>query len=146
MNVLWIVIDCLRRDHLGCYGYHRNTSPNIDRIAREAVRFDQLISPHIPTQPAHTTLFSGRDAFAHQIVAQGGRRELDPSIRLLPDLLREQGYFTAAVDNIGRWIEPAFERYELYPRWSHDGSLPWRKGEEVSARALAILAQARQEP
>lgn len=146
MNVLWIVIDCLRRDHLGCYGYHRNTSPNIDRIAREAVRFDQLISPHIPTQPAHTTLFSGRDAFAHQIVAQGGRRELDPSIRLLPDLLREQGYFTAAVDNIGRWIEPAFERYDMYPRWSHDGSLPWRNGEEVSARALALLEQARHDP
>jgi arylsulfatase A-like enzyme len=148
MNVVWIVIDCLRRDHLGCYGYERNTSPNIDRLARESVRFDQLISPHIPTQPAHTTLFSGRDVFDHQIVAQGGRHELDPAIRLLPDLLREQGYYTAAVDNIGRWIEPAFERYDAYPRWNHDGSLPWRNGEEVSRRALEILgdASARAQP
>jgi len=109
MNVLWIVIDSLRRDRLGCYGYPRNTSPHIDRLARECVRFDQLISPHIPTQPAHTTLFSGRDVFDHQIVAQGGHRELDPRIRLLPDLLRERGYFTAAVDNIEAKIEEAPE-------------------------------------
>jgi arylsulfatase A-like enzyme len=146
MNVLWIVIDCLRRDHLGCYGYLRNTSPNIDRLARESVRFDQVISPHIPTQPAHTTLFSGRDVFAHQIVAQGGRQELDPAIRLLPEILRERGFFTAAVDNIERWFEPAFERYEKYPRWLHDGSLPWRNGEEVTARALELLQEAAARP
>ncbi len=142
MNVLWIVIDCLRRDHLGCYGYSRNTSPNIDRLARESIRFDQMISPHIPTQPAHTTLFSGRDVFDHQIVAQGGLQELDAEIRLLSDLLRERGYFTAAVDNIGRWIERSFERYEKYPRWNHDGTLPWRNGEEVTARALSCLQEA----
>lgn len=142
MNVLWIVIDCLRWDHLGCYGYRRNTSPHIDRFAGEAVRFDQVISPHIPTQPAHTTLFTGKDVFAHQIVAQGGTQELDPAVRLLPDLLRERGYFTGAVDNIGRWFRSAFERYEEYPRWSHDGSLPWRNGEEVTARALDLLREA----
>jgi len=142
VNVLWIVVDCLRRDHLGCYGYGRNTSPNIDRLARQSVRFDHVISPHIPTQPAHTTLFTGRDVFEHQIVAQGGTHELDPAIRLLPALLREQGYFTGAVDNIGRWIEPAFERYEKYPRWCHDGTLPWRNGEEVTARALDLLREA----
>ncbi|HEU4753823.1 MAG TPA: sulfatase, partial [Armatimonadota bacterium] len=129
--------------HLGCYGYQRRTSPNIDRLAREAVRFDGMISPHIPTQPAHTTLFTGRDVFAHQIVAQGGTQELDPAIRLLPDLLRERGWFTAAVDNIGRWIEPAFERYEKYPRWDHNGTLPWRNGEEVTAHGLEILNEAR---
>lgn len=146
MNILWIVIDCLRRDHLGCYGYSRLTSPHIDRLARSSVRFDQAISPHIPTHPAHTTVFSGRDVFEHQVVAQGAPQELDPQIRLLPDLLREQGYYTAAVDNIGRWIEPAFDRYEKYPRWSHDGTLPWRNGEEVTARGLDILNEAYGKP
>ncbi len=145
MNVLWIVIDSLRQDRLGCYGYPRATSPHLDGLARESVLFSQAISPHIPTQPAHTTLFSGRDVFEHQIVAQGGLRELDPAIRLLPDLLREQGYFTAAVDNIGRWIEPAFEAYDPYPRWSHDGTVPWRNGEEVTARGLRMLDQAARE-
>jgi arylsulfatase A-like enzyme len=139
MNLVWIVIDSLRADHLGCYGYPRRTSPHLDHLARACVRFDQAISPHIPTQPAHTTLFSGRDVFEHQIVAQGGSVELDRRICLLPELLRERGYFTAAVDNIGRWFEPVFDVYDPYPRWSHDGTLPWRNGEEVTARGLALL-------
>jgi arylsulfatase A-like enzyme len=142
MNVLWLVVDCLRPDHLGCYGYQRKTSPAIDTFARDCVRFEQAVSPHIPTQPAHTTLFSGQDVFTHQIVAQGGTHELDPSVRLLPSMLAEAGYFTGAVDNIGRWIERAFEHYDRYPRWDHDGSRPWRNGEEVTARAIALLERA----
>ncbi len=143
MNVLWIVVDCLRPDHMGCYGYRRRTTPHIDRFARDAVIFERMISPHIPTQPAHTTLFTGRDVFSHHVVAQGGNHELSPEIPLLPALLSERGYFTAAVDNIGRWIEPAFQRYEKYPRWNHDGTLPWRNGEEVTERALSILTEAK---
>ena len=139
MNVVWIVIECLRADRLGCYGYERPTTPNLDRLAREATRFTQCISPHIPTEPAHTSFFSSKDAFSHQIVAQGGKKEAGPSLRLLPQILRERGYFTAAVDNIGRWIEPAFEQYETYPRWSHDGSKPWRNGEQVTERGLRLL-------
>ena len=145
MNIVWILVDALRADRLGCYGYARPTSPHIDRFARQAARFDACISPHIPTQPAHTTLFSGRDVFDHQIVAQGGRQELDPALRLLPDLLRGEGYFTGAVDNIGRWFAPAFERYERYPRWDHDGSRPWRIGEAVTAPALSLLDEAHQD-
>jgi arylsulfatase A-like enzyme len=139
VNVVWIIIDCLRADRLGCYGYPRRVTPHIDRLAPRSVRFTQCISPHIPTQPAHTTMFTGRDVFAHQIVAQGGTQELDPAVPLLPALLREAGYTTAAVDNIGRWFRGAFEIYEDYPRWNHDGSLPWRVGEQVTERGLRLL-------
>jgi arylsulfatase A-like enzyme len=139
VNVVWIIIDCLRADRLGCSGYPRPTTPNLDRVAREGTRFNQCISPHIPTHPAHTSFFSSTDVFSHQIVAQGAKKEADPRLRLLPRLLREHGYFTAAVDNIGRWIEPAFEQYETYPRWNHDGSRPWRNGEQVTERALKLL-------
>jgi arylsulfatase A-like enzyme len=41
MRVLYVDIDTLRADHLGCYGYHRPTSPNIDRIAEQGVRLDR---------------------------------------------------------------------------------------------------------
>jgi arylsulfatase A-like enzyme len=110
-------------------------------MAREATRFTQCISPHIPTHPAHTSFFSSRDVFSHQIVAQGANKEPEPGLRLLPELLRERGYYTAAVDNIGRWIEPAFETYETYLRWNHDGTRPWRNGEQVTERALRIIDQ-----
>lgn len=143
MNILWIVLDSLRADRLGCSGSARPTTPHLDRFARGAVRLDQLLSPHIPTHPAHTTFFTGQDVFTHQIVAQGGYQEPDPWLPLLPVLLGEAGWFTGAVDNIGRWMEPAFERYVHYPRWNHDGSLPWRNGEEVTARALELLEAAR---
>jgi arylsulfatase A-like enzyme len=141
MNVVWIVIDCLRRDRLARGGSLRLTTPHLDRLAEQSVFFNQCISPHIPTQPAHTTFFSGHDVFSHQIVAQGGRQELDPRIRLLPDILRDQGFFTAAVDNIGRWIQPAFDHYDEYPRWDHDGTKPWRNGEQVTERAIRLLHQ-----
>lgn len=142
MNVVWMVLDSLRADRLGCYGSKRNTTPHLDRLAKECIRFDQVISPHIPTHPAHTTFFSGRDVFSHQIVAQGADVEPAPGTRLVPELLRERGYFTAAVDNMHRWFEPAFERYEPYPRWTHDGRLPWRNGEEVSEVGRRLLVEA----
>ena len=141
-NVLWIVIDAMRWDRMGFNGYHRPTTPILDGLAKSAVRFDQMISPHIPTHPAHTTLFSGRDVFDHQIVAQGGHKRPPAGIRYLPQILREHGYFTAAVDNIKLWIEPAFERYIPTDRWDHDGSRPWRNGEEVTQKGLAALQEA----
>ena len=142
LNVLWIVIDAMRADRVGCYGYHRPTTPNIDKLAESAVRFGQMISPHIPTHPAHTTLFSGLDAFSHQIVAQGGHERPPDGIRYLPQILREHGYFTAAVDNIKLWVEPTFERYVPTERWDHDSSRPWRNGEEVTEKGLRVLEEA----
>jgi arylsulfatase A-like enzyme len=139
VNVVWIIIDCLRADRLGSYGYVRPTTPNLDQVAREGTRFEQCISPHIPTQPAHTSFFSSTDVFTHQIVAQGASKVPEPGLQLLPQILRDRGYFTAAVDNIGLWIEAAFEQYETYPRWNHDGSRPWRNGEQVTEKALRLL-------
>ena len=57
-NVLLISVDSLRADHLGCYGYPRPTSPNIDRLAAEGVRFERALSPSPWTLPAHVTMLS----------------------------------------------------------------------------------------
>lgn len=52
LNVLLLTIDSLRPDHLGCYGYPREMSPNLDRLAREGVRFAQVINQTAWTTPS----------------------------------------------------------------------------------------------
>ena len=72
MRLLYVDIDSLRLDHLGCYGYHRNTSPNIDRIAQEGVRFTNVYVSDAPCLPSRTALWSGRTGFHTGVVNHGG--------------------------------------------------------------------------
>jgi choline-sulfatase len=52
MRLLYIDIDTLRSDHLGCYGYERATSPNLDALAAEGIRFDELYVSDSPCLPS----------------------------------------------------------------------------------------------
>jgi len=72
MRILYIDIDSQRPDHLGCYGYHRNTSPNIDRIANEGVVFDRCYTPDAPCLPSRTAFYSGRFGIQTGVVGHGG--------------------------------------------------------------------------
>jgi choline-sulfatase len=72
VRILYIDIDSLRPDHLGCYGYHRNTSPNIDELARTATRFDNYYVSDAPCLPSRTALWSGRCGFRNGVVSHGG--------------------------------------------------------------------------
>jgi len=74
MRILYIDIDSLRPDHLGCYGYGRDTSPNIDRLAREGVVFDNVHASDAPCMPSRTSLFSGRFGIHHGCVSHTGTR------------------------------------------------------------------------
>src|SRR5690348_1685095 len=114
MNVILISLDTTAARHLGCYGYHRNTSPHLDRFAEQGTLFETCISTHIPTHPAHTTLFTGCDVMKHQVVAQGAKTELSPEVRTLAELLKAEGYWTGAADNLARWFSRGFDLYEGY--------------------------------
>jgi len=72
MRILYIDIDRLRPDHLGCYGYHRDTSPHIDALAAEGVCFDKHNISDAPCLPSRTALWSGRTGFHTGIVNHGG--------------------------------------------------------------------------
>jgi arylsulfatase A-like enzyme len=65
-------IDTLRPDHLGCYGYHRNTSPNIDRLAAEGVRFNNCYCSDAPCLPSRNAMMSGRFGIHTGVVNHGG--------------------------------------------------------------------------
>jgi arylsulfatase A-like enzyme len=60
MRIIYFDIDCLRPDHLGCYGYDRPTSSNIDKIASNGVRFDHYYCSSSPCMPSRTAWSSGR--------------------------------------------------------------------------------------
>ena len=59
-NVLLIVLDTVRADHLSLYGYERGTSPNLERLARLGIRFDQARATAPWTLPSHASMFTGR--------------------------------------------------------------------------------------
>ena len=72
MRLLYVDVDTLRADHLGCYGYHRNTSPTIDAIARDAIRFDSVYASDTPCGPSRSALISGRFGIHNGVVGHGG--------------------------------------------------------------------------
>ena len=80
MRVLYLDLDTLRPDHLGCYGYARNTSPNIDRVASEGIRFDNYYTTDAPCLPSRTALFTGEFGIHTGVVGHGGTAG-DPRIQ-----------------------------------------------------------------
>lgn len=72
MKILYIDVDSLRPDHLGCYGYPRNTSPHIDALAERGVRFTNYYASDAPCLPSRTALFSARHGIHTGVINHGG--------------------------------------------------------------------------
>lgn len=72
MRILYLDIDTLRPDHLGCYGYHRNTSPNIDGIAEEGVIFSNYYASDTPCLPSRTAMMTGTFGIHNGVINHGG--------------------------------------------------------------------------
>ena len=97
-NIVVIVVDTLRADHLSGYGYPRPTSPNIDRIAQQGVLFQNAFSASSWTLPSHASLLTGRFAYEHGAtdVKPPAGRALDSRYPTLPEFLAAHGYRTGA--------------------------------------------------
>lgn len=111
-NIILISADSLRADHLGCYGFPQATSPNIDGMAADGFLCENLFCPVIPTQPSHTTMFTGQHPLTHGVVAHGGKAKLARKAPFLPEILLQNGYATCAVDTLFRerqWFARGFE-------------------------------------
>lgn len=122
MNILLIDIDSARPDHFGCYGYARNTTPNIDRFAAEGVRFQRHYCSDAPCVPSRTALFSGKLGITTGVVNHGGvhadlplegpgrRFRSSRMIESLAERLRVAGLYTAS-------ISPFPHRHSAYHVW-----------------------------
>ena len=116
-NVLLVSIDTVRRDHLSCYGYERETSPNIDSLADEGVLFQTVVAPSAWTLPVHTTLLTALPPTQHDVITP--HRRLKPDVVTLPAVLRDAGYATAAfvsttLLNVAFGLWRGFDHYDDY--------------------------------
>lgn len=95
-NILLITVDTLRADHLSSYGYIRPTSPVIDRLAAEGVRFDQAQVQWPKTTPSFASMFTASYNKDNQIVRTAGQ-PVACKFSMLAEMLQRKGYATAAV-------------------------------------------------
>jgi len=91
-NIVLIVMDTVRQDHLSCYGYFRDTSPYLKRVAKEGVVFDNVISTAPWTLPSHASMFTG--LYPSQHGATHASLKLSPGLELLSEILSNAGYQT----------------------------------------------------
>ncbi len=146
MNILFIVCDTTRADHLGCYGYFRETSPNIDRMAEEGVVFEDFFTSGAPTGPAFTCIYTGLHAIHHRFYQfiHPNQRQIDDRIFTMPEILNALGYTTAAIDNLinfpshgKHWVRG----YDFYINPSPNSFLPPPNltAEDVNKRLIAWI-------
>jgi arylsulfatase A-like enzyme len=91
-NVLLIVIDTLRADHIHGYGYPRETTPQLDRFIAEGVRFDVAIAPSSWSAPSHTTIITGTSPYHHSVFDWG--QQIAAGVEPLAVHLKRRGYAT----------------------------------------------------
>jgi arylsulfatase A-like enzyme len=94
LNVLLVVLGSARADHLSCYGYPRETTPVIDALARDGVRFSAMIATAASALSAHASLFTGTPAVVHGATEECSR--LTAGRPVLAECFKAAGYRTAA--------------------------------------------------
>jgi arylsulfatase A-like enzyme len=143
-NLVYINIDALRADHLGCYGYRRDTSPFIDSLAKEGVVFDNALSNSSFTQESVSVLLSG--LLPSSAGSVGWLAEPTTTIANLGELFSKAGYRTGLFSNTIALDTPRFlrgfdESAILSNKWDTS-----RTGHELSKRALEFVQKNSKKP
>ncbi len=150
MRILFLDIDTLRPDHMGCYGYPRNTTPNMDQVCAEGVRFDNYYCSDAPCLPSRAALVSGMFGIRNGAVGHGGtagdRRLTGPTRDFMDvvdqncfhNIFRRAGMHTASVSTFAErhsswWFNAGFN--ECY----NVGGCGSESGEKVLPVALDWL-------
>ena len=118
LNIMIIAVDTLRADHLGCYGYTRDTSPHIDDLAARGVLCERCVSPAPWTLPSFSTVFTS--LYPTQHGAETVHSSLGESFPTLAGILKARGYATGAVINApalkpAYGVDRGFEHYHMTP-------------------------------
>ena len=149
LRILWVDIDSLRPDHLGCHGYPRSTSPNIDALAAEGARFDRLYTSDSPCLPSRSAIQTGLFGIHNGAVGHGGTAA-DPfseGLRRGFRSPRAHGSLAAVLSRAGLWTttisvfgqhHSALHWYAGFNEAIQDGYRTW-SAEGVGRHALDWL-------
>ena len=137
-NIVLLGVDSLLATHMSCYGYHRLTTPHIDRFAERGTLFEKTYSPHIPTTSAYASMLTGLDTFSTQVVALRHQGPLREEVKTLAEILRDAGYDTTCVGFSGPSAR-GFDTYLEYSGWGPDDSGRSPKAENLNKTTLPEL-------
>jgi arylsulfatase A-like enzyme len=140
-NVILISLDTVRPDHLGCYGYEKNTSPAIDELAAESVLFRNTYSTTSWTLPGHVSLLTALNCPSHQVYFP--LQKMQTSTPTLADFLRGHQFYCAAFTGGGYLSETygfskgfdAYQEIRLYG----DKAIRWDEAERLAQLATRWL-------
>ncbi len=136
-NVLFITLDTTRADRIGCYGFEKAETPNIDKLAEKGVMFKNSYTSVPLTLPAHCTIFTGREPIAHN-VRNNGTYFLNQSETTMAEVMAKNGFSTHAVISafvlLAKFgLNQGFQVYE--------DSLSYSKRLKYSIRAEKVYAK-----
>jgi len=141
-NIILISLDTTRASHLGCYGYSRKTSPNVDALAADGVLFNHAIAPVPLTLPSHSTTMTGTTPYYHNVHDNDNYR-LNASNVTLAEIFRENGFVTGGIVasyvlRAETGINQGFDSYDDLQKLQR-GDVGERNAEEVTKRGIAWL-------
>jgi arylsulfatase len=141
-DIVLMTLDTTRADHMGSYGYFRETTPRFDALAAESIVFERMIAPMATTLPSHLSILTSSHPLEHGVLANtthGGRHFVPaPGLLPFPVIARQAGYATAAFVSAGSLkrgsgIELGFETFD-------EPATRQRRGGRTADAALAWLA------
>ena len=142
-NIILITLDALRPDHLGCYGYARNTSPTIDNLASQGVRFSHYITPSSHTSSSNASLITSTYPNIHNVKDWG--YQFSPRISMtLPMILKEHGYDTAFISDqlalpLIKGFEKGFDTFNTINAFTFGSNLKRKRIVEITDWAISWL-------
>lgn len=142
-DIFLITIDTLRADHIHCYGYNRIQTPALDGLANDGIRFANAFTPSPITNTSHASILTGLMPSSHGMTDFGTPLAPHPT---LPELLKKQGYVTAAFigsiildsRNLARGLDRGFDFYDNFPKSTKNKSR-WNR---VERRAETVAEHA----
>jgi len=141
-NVILIGLDTTRADHLGAYGYERDTSPRLDAFANDNQLYLHTMTAAPWTPPSFATIFTGLYPSAHHMMPPDGRdlalqnsTRLDDRLTTLPELFKRAGYTTAGITP-NPWLKPEFGYNQGFDQYYFRNIA---KADEITRGAIKIL-------